>query len=145
MQQPGGDSISASISGGVSGQVAVGKDIRQRQQVGAAAGPVSDEELASLRAELQALRARIDSAPDVDDAARAAARERVDELEEAVTAQEPDLSTMEYVKKWFGRHLPTLAGAVASVVVNPIVGKLVAAAGDALSAEFRRRFGVEEG
>ena len=70
-----------------------------------------------------------------------AALERVDELEEAITAQEPDLPTMEYVKRWFVRNLPDLAGAVTSVVVHPIVGKLVEAAGDALAAEFRRRFG----
>jgi len=65
----------------------------------------------------------------------------VQELEEAVTAEKPDLTTMEYVKQWFVKNLPGLAGAVTGVVVNPIVGKLVEAAGDALAAEFRRRFG----
>lgn len=70
-----------------------------------------------------------------------AALERVQELEEAVTAEKPDLTTMEYVKQWFVKNLPGLAGAVTGVVVNPIVGKLVEAAGDALAAEFRRRFG----
>jgi hypothetical protein len=50
---------------------------------------------------------------------------------------------MEYVKRWFVKNLPGLAGAVTSIVVHPIVGKLVEAAGDALAAEFRRRFGGE--
>ncbi len=50
-------------------------------------------------------------------------------------AKEPDISTMEYVKKWFVRHVPALAGAATSIFVDPIVGKLVAAGGDALVAE----------
>ena len=60
-----------------------------------------------------------------------------------VNAEEPDLSVMEYVKGWFGKHLPQLAGAVASVVVHPVVGKVVGAAGDLAAAEFRRRFGEQ--
>jgi hypothetical protein len=38
--------------------------------------------------------------------------------------------------------LPELAGAVTGVIIHPIVGKLVEAAGDGLAAEFRRRFGA---
>jgi hypothetical protein len=48
---------------------------------------------------------------------------------------------MEYVKGWFAKHLPGLAGAVTGVIVHPIVGKLVEAAGETLAAEFKRRFG----
>jgi hypothetical protein len=47
---------------------------------------------------------------------------------------------MEYVKVWFGKNLPGLAGAVTGLIVNPVVGKLVEVAGDVLAAEFRRRF-----
>ncbi|HEX5727471.1 MAG TPA: hypothetical protein VFX98_18510 [Longimicrobiaceae bacterium] len=143
MQQHSGDRISATITGNTSGQVAIGTDIRQEWN--AAAGPVTPAELAALRAELEGLRARVAAAPDVGEEERAKAQEKVRELEEAVTAPEPDLSTMEYVRNWFAKHLPTLAGAVTSVVVNPIVGKLVATAGDALSAEFQRRFGSKPG
>ncbi|MDQ6829482.1 MAG: hypothetical protein M3081_11500 [Gemmatimonadota bacterium] len=70
------------------------------------------------------------------------ALERVEELQAAVTADEPDVSTMEYVWKWFKKNAPTVAGTVLSVVVNPIVGKLVQAAGDAVVGEFGRRFGT---
>jgi hypothetical protein len=49
---------------------------------------------------------------------------------------------MEYVRQWFGRNLPKLAGVVGSVVVHPIVGALVQAAGETLAAEFRMRFGT---
>jgi len=138
-QERSGDVIRAAISGDVSGQVAVGKGITQTQTIGAARPQVTETELAELRQALADLKAKVatEAPPEKKDAAL----ERVEELEEAVAAKEPDLTTMEYVKRWFVRNLPDLAGAVTSVVVHPIVGKLVEAAGDALAAEFRRRFG----
>lgn len=138
-QERSGDSISAHIEGTISGQVAVGKDITQEQRVGAP-GPTA-EELAALRQELTNLRSLVEA--QAPPARKQAALERVDELAEAVTAAEPDLTTMEYVKQWFTKHLPAMAGAVTSIVVNPSVGKLVEAAGDAVVGEFRRRFGGE--
>ena len=140
-QEKSGDVIRATVSGDVSGQVAVGKEIEQVQTRGPAHPAVSEEDLAELRRALAELKAKVETEapPDKKDAAL----ERVEELEEAVTAEQPDLTTMEYVKNWFAKHLPGLAGAVVSVVVHPIVGKLVEAAGDALATEFRRRFGGE--
>ena len=140
-QEKCGDVIRATISGDVSGQVAVGKGITQTQTVGAARLEVTEAELAELRQALADLKARVavEAPPEKKDAAL----ERVEELEEAVTAEELDLTTMEYVKRWFVKNLPGLAGAVAGVVVHPIVGKLVEAAGGTLAAEFRRRFGGE--
>lgn len=137
-----GDTISATISGPVSGQVAVGKAIHQAQTVGAApAERPGEDELAALRAAFEALRAEVAAAPEVGEAQKEAAQERLAELEEAVTAPEPDLSTMEYVRNWFAKNLPALAGAVTGLVVSPIVGRLVSAAGDAATTEFLRRFG----
>jgi hypothetical protein len=140
-QERSGDVIRTTISGDISGQVAVGKGITQTQTIGAARPQVTETELAELRQALADLKAKVaaEAPPEKKDAAL----ERVDELEEAITAEEPDLSTMEYVKRWFVKNLPGLAGAVTSIVVHPIVGKLVEAAGDALAAEFRRRFGGE--
>lgn len=65
----------------------------------------------------------------------------VAELAEAVTAPAPDLTTMAYVRNWLVKHVPKVAGAVTSLVVHPLVGKLVEAAGEAAAAEFRERFG----
>jgi hypothetical protein len=56
-----------------------------------------------------------------------------------VTAKEPDLTTVQYVKQWFVKKLPALAGIVTGVLVHPAVGRLVAAAGDFVADEFRRR------
>ena len=136
-----GDVIHANISGSVSGQIGVGKDITQTQTIGERL-PVTDAEMAELRKMVAELKARVEAEapPETKDAAL----ERVDELEEAVTAKEPDLTTMEYVKRWFTKNLPTLAGAVTGVVVNPIVGKLVEVAGEGLAAQFRQRFGIEK-
>lgn len=131
---PAGDAISANISGNISGgQVAVGKDITQNQTVGTAA--ITNEELAELRTAFSELATEVEAQAPPE--RRAAAIERVAELEEAVLADEPDVTTIQYVGRWFRANLPQLAGAVVSIVVNPIVGKLVGAAGDALVAEFR--------
>lgn len=132
--RPAGDAISANISGNISGgQVAVGKDIAQNQTVGTAA--ITNEELAELRTAFSEVAAEVEAQAPPE--RRAAAIERVAELEEAVLADEPDVTTIQYVGRWFRSNLPQLAGSVLSIVVHPIVGKLVGAAGDALVAEFR--------
>jgi hypothetical protein len=129
--------IKANISGTNSGQVAVGTHINQIASPPPA--PPDQAEIESLRQMLAELRERVAAQAPVE--LQQPALERVNELEEALTGKEPDLSTMEYVTGWFARQLPGIAGAVAGVIVHPIVGKLVEAAGDALSAEFQRRFG----
>jgi hypothetical protein len=130
---PAGDTISANITGNISGgQVAVGKDIAQNQTVGTAA--VTTEELAQLRTAFSELATQVQA--QAPPQRRAAAVERVAELEQALLADEPDITTVQYIGRWFRSNLPQLAGAVVSIVVNPIVGKLVGAAGDALVAEF---------
>jgi hypothetical protein len=138
-QETGGDRIEAlvEIAGDQSGQLAVGKDIDQRQAV--ATDPPTAAELAALDAQFRELERTVAEEAPAEERGRAL--ERVEELESAVKADKPDLATMEYVRNWFTKHLPSVAGTVASVIVNPIVGKLVAAAGNALAAEFRRRFG----
>jgi hypothetical protein len=72
-----------------------------------------------------------------------AALQRIAELEEAITAKEPDLDTIAYVKKWFIKNLPTHSEVITSLVVHPIVVKLVTAAGDAIANEFCERFGID--
>ena len=141
-EKKSGDNISATI-GDVSdrSQVAVGHHIKQSQVHGAP--PVmTEEEMAQLRQMFEDLKAKI--AQDVPPAEKDKALERVDELQEAVTAKEPDLTTMEYVRNWFVKNLPSVAGSVVGLIVHPLVGKLVEVGGDALASTFRKRFGVEE-
>lgn len=138
--QQSGDNISANISGNISGQVGVGKQITQKQTIGSTAKPeVTEAQRVELSQMFDNLKTRIEAEAPAEK--KAAALERLDELKEAVTAKEPDLSTMEYVKNWFFfKNIPALAGAVTDVFVNPIVGKLVELAGEALTSDFRRRF-----
>ena len=48
-----------------------------------------------------------------------------------VTAAAPDLNTVQYVKQWFARKLPAVAGLVASILIHPLVGRLIERTGDA--------------
>ena len=129
--------IQVTVGGDVSGQLAAGENITQMSA--RTTHEVTQAELEDFRQLLTSLRAKIEV--EVQPDKKEAAFERVGELEHAIAEKKPDLSTMEYVRNWFIKNLPGLAGAVTSVVVHPIVGKLVEAGGDALVGEFRRRFG----
>ncbi|WP_433238115.1 hypothetical protein ACQPYK_30205 [Streptosporangium sp. CA-135522] len=100
-------------------------------------------EQASPPRDVDGLKARLDELRELigseggDNAEAALAK--LDELEEALLAETPDLATMEHVRGWFTRKFPRLAAAVGRVIVSPAVTSLVAAAGDELSAEFTRR------
>jgi len=129
--------IQVTVGGKVSGQLAAGENITQVSAKTTAM--VTKAELEQLQQLLATLRSKIEAEAQPDK--KEAALERVEELEQAVIEKQPNLSTMEYVRNWFVKNLPGLAGVVTSVVVHPIVGKLVEASGDALVEEFRRRFG----
>lgn len=141
MGESSGDNFRATISGDVSGQVAFGTGNVQTQVKQTGPAEVTEADLEELRREIAALKQRVkDESPPEQ---QGPALERLDELEQAVISDAPNLTTMQYVKQWFAKNLPTLAESVASVVVHPIVGKLVGAAGDALAGEFRQRFGSD--
>ncbi|WP_055539216.1 hypothetical protein [Streptomyces neyagawaensis] len=50
---------------------------------------------------------------------------------------------MVYVRNWFLRTLPALAGAVTTLISDPVVGQLVYQAGDQLALEYDRQFGTQ--
>jgi hypothetical protein len=132
-----GKSIKANITGDVSGQVAIGdQNVQSQSIVEARLSKEEAEELAGLFATL-----RDQVAAEAPPEAKEEAMERVAELEDAVTAKEPDISAMEKVKGWFAESLPKLGKAVSGMILHPLVAKLVGAAGDAVAGEFRRRFG----
>ena len=47
---------------------------------------------------------------------------------------------MATARRWLLDHVPTLFGTITAVIANPILGKVVQAAGDAVADEFKRRF-----
>ncbi len=130
--------ISARIGDVEGSQVAVGSEISQTY----VPPVVTAEEMAQLHRMFAELKTKIEQEAPAEEKEKAL--ERVDELKEAVTAKEPDLTTMEYVKNWFGKNLPSVAGSVVSLIIHPVVGKLVEVGGEALAATFRRRFGIEK-
>jgi hypothetical protein len=128
MTQSASDHYQVSVGGAVGGNVVVGRD----NQIVTTPG-VSAADLAAFAAAVAELKARVAATPE--------AAAQLDALHAAATAPTPDLDAMQRVRSWFMMHLPTLAGAVTGLVVHPVVGALVKSAGDAVAAEFHRRFG----
>ena len=143
-QDKPGRSYVAHISGGVSGQFAQGDGNVQTRIEGAQPGGADPADLAEVRRMLEELRAQVEAAAPPEK--KAEAIQQVEEIGKAIESKDPgDLpDRLGGVKSWFKRNLPALAGAVVSVIVNPIVGKVVEAAGTGLAAEVQRRFGVEK-
>lgn len=134
------ENVRTSIQGDVKGQIAIGSNISQSQST--VHQSVSEIKFDQVHQILMDVREKLNALENLDK--KDAALERVDELEQAIKEEEqPDLATMEYVKNWFGKNVPALAGMVTSVVVHPIVGKLVEAGGDLLVKDFNQRFGGE--
>lgn len=113
-QRQPGDVISVTLSGHVSGQVAVGKGITQVQAIGAAKATMTEADRAAVYQMLSGLKARVEveSPPEQ----KQAAIERIKELGEALTAQEPDLTTIEYVQRWFVKNVPRLVEEVNGII-----------------------------
>lgn len=137
--KPAGEIYTTTIHGSVdSSQIAIGKEITQTMTI-IPSEVIGENGLAQLNAAIATLRDHV--AADTPQEKQSEASELVDELEQAITAGTPDLSTMEYVRNWFARNVPKLAGAVTAIIIHPLVGRLVEAAGDALVSEFQQRFG----
>jgi hypothetical protein len=100
---------------------------------------VSPAELKKLRAEFSKLKQQIEAT--VPDDKKEEALKKADELQASVLDRKPNPSKMASIRNWFVKNAPGLAGTVTSVIVNPIVGKLVEAAGDAVAGEFKNQFG----
>jgi hypothetical protein len=139
----GGDHISGDFRGAnVQGQVAVGSGIQQQQTAGDMTIEVTAAEMEELRAAFASVREEVAAAapPEQKDAAL----ERIDELQAAVEAEKPDLTTMQYVGRWFRKNLPHVAGSVVGLIVHPIVGKLVEKAGELAADGLANLVGAED-
>ncbi len=134
--QAGGDIIQATIGDNAS-QVAVGKNIHQQQN--SSSTEVTQADLQQLRALFDDFKQQIEQQAPPDK--KAAALERVEELHQEITSKKPELSTFDYVKNWFAKNLPGLLGGVTSLIINPLVGKVVEAASGVAADAIRRRFG----
>lgn len=137
---PHSGSINISIGGSIQAdQLALGQSIQQVKLDNPTQGRLSDAEWMQLQQAFEVLKLQIEQ--QVMASQQPIAKKRVEELKAAIAQSEPDLDRIAALRHWFAKHLPTLTGAVTSVIVNPIVGKLVEAAGDLLANDFRDRFG----
>lgn len=137
------DDIRVDIQGGVAqgAQFIAGSGNIQTSS-NTAAGAASQAELDEVKQMLAQLLEQVKASAPPEK--REEAIGQVKELEEAITAPQPDVDRMSGVKSWFMRNIPKLAGSVVSVIVNPIVGKVVEAAGEGLAGEIQRRFDTKK-
>ncbi len=70
----------------------------------------------SLSLEQQLFKLKIRVEVEAPAAKKAAALERLAELEETLTAPAPDLETVTYLKNWFAKNIPALAEAINEVI-----------------------------
>jgi hypothetical protein len=119
-------------------QVVIGDYNTVTQKVG-----LSAEEAAKLRGVFESFRSSVaqEAPPERRDEAVAQA----EELERAVVSERPDAGRVRRVLRWFRENAPQLAGTVVSVVVNPLVGKLVEGAGEAIADQFKELIAEEMG
>jgi hypothetical protein len=133
-EESGGVRAAIKVGGGVRGQIAVGNDIVQEMRHDSA--PITDVERAELGALLDGLRSRVAAEAPLDQ--RDGALERIGELAETINATEPEVGTLRYVLGWFTRKIPALAGTVRDLVLNPLVSRVVGAAGNVAAADFEQ-------
>lgn len=135
----GSGSVNISIGGSLTGeQIAMGHTIKQTQITNPKEGVLSDAEWLQLRRSLNALKDSLRANAPAEKQEEAIAQ--VDALEQAITAEKPDLTRMQHIKQWFAKSLPTFTGAVTSVIVNPLVGKVVEASGEVLAGKLTEHF-----
>jgi hypothetical protein len=100
---------------------------------------ISVQDAAALKALIGSLREQV--AREAPEDQREAAVAKVDELGDAI-APHPNVKRMEAIRNWFAVHLPAMLGAVTSVFVDPLVGKIVEAGGEIAADAFRKKFGI---
>jgi hypothetical protein len=135
----GGIHIGGNITGS---QITIGNNNAviqgNRNRVGSASG-IRPAELKKLHAQFAKLRAEVEANAPAD--TKTEAIQKAVELQKAILQKKPSPSKMAAIQNWFIKNAPGIAGTVTSVIVHPIVGKLVEAAGDAVADEFRKKFG----
>jgi hypothetical protein len=134
--QPGGSKYNIQFGHVTESQFVVGdyNTVSQRRGL----SPAQTAELRAIFADLKSSVA--EGAPEE---LRGEALAKAGELEHALVNEQPDPGTVRRVLRWFKEHAPQLAGAVVSVVVNPLIGKVVEGAGSAIADELRQAVEAE--
>lgn len=123
----------------VTGHTTVGRDNRVVGDIASPGGPavqVTEEQLRELRGEFAGVRELIERLDGVGEREKGAAVDRLEELQTAVTDDEPDVRAMGRVRAWFAEKLPEALDAVTGLLLLPTVALLAQAAGDETAAAF---------
>jgi hypothetical protein len=128
--EPGAGKFNLQIGTVTGGQVIVGDYNTVSQRIGLT--PAETDELRSLFTDL-----RSGVSAGAPAKVQPEAEVQVAELEAALVSEEPDPGRVRRVLRWFRENAPQLAGAVVSVIINPLVGKVVEGAGSAIADRFR--------
>lgn len=112
-------------------QAVIGDNNTVTQNIG-----LTPKEAGELKGVFDDLRTKVaeQAPPDKREAALAEAKE----LERAIVTEDPKPDRVRQALAWFRDNAPELAGAVAGIVVNPLVGKVVEKAGKAIADQFRQ-------
>jgi hypothetical protein len=136
-----GDKIEGRVGDvGPGAQVAIGKQITQVMTRDPAVLSLGDRaEIERLLADLKSQLVRLD----IPEAKKLVGQEFVGQLEQELTKTEeaPDASTIKVGGDWLLKNIPALAGTIATIFLNPVVGKVVEAAGDIAAEWVKKRFG----
>jgi hypothetical protein len=136
----GGDRIQAHIQGEISGQVAVGKAIKQTM----VEAPV--DLTAAERVELEGLLAKLRNqlaVLEIPENKKVVAQEFAGQLGKELTKTDgpPDGSMIKVAGNWLLENIPALAGTLTSLFLSPVVGKIVEATGDLAADWVKEQFG----
>jgi hypothetical protein len=124
---------------GAGGQAVVGsKNVRQTLTVSG----LNPAELGQVKRKLTALEKKLD-ALELPAETKAEAKQKVAELKQELTAtdRKPQGSKIVSAGKWLLQKIPALAGTLASVLISPVVGKVVGAAGELAADWVKDHFG----
>jgi hypothetical protein len=95
---------------------------------------LTQEEAVALQDTFERMRADVGAKAPPEQ--REEALRQATEVEQAVVAAQPDAGRVKRALRWFRDNAPALAGTVVSVILSPLVGKLVEGAGTELSKRF---------
>lgn len=79
------------------------------------------------------LNSQLRSVPDISEDKRNEAISKAEKLNNEIIKEKPEPGKIEQLKGWLVDNVPEVAGAVTSLFINPIVGKVVEKAGKMIS------------
>lgn len=83
------------------------------------------------------LNSQLRSVPEISEDKRNKAISKAEELNKGIIKEKPEPGKIEQLKGWLIDNVPEVAGAVTSLFVNPVIGRVVEKAGEMISARIK--------